>query len=104
MSILDTQTQAHEDRASAALAAALREPHRAHPEVTVRHTTVEGPAHKALVRLSAEADLLVLGAASRHGHRGAPPGAGRPPRAAPRGLPGGGGAEQVTAHGARARG
>ncbi|MBB4893710.1 nucleotide-binding universal stress UspA family protein [Streptomyces olivoverticillatus] len=70
MSILDTQTQAHEDRASAALAAALREPHRAHPEVTVRHTTVEGPAHKALVRLSAEADLLVLGAASRHGHRG----------------------------------
>ncbi|MFD8253051.1 universal stress protein [Streptomyces werraensis] len=31
---------------------------------------VEGPAHKALVDASAEADLLVVGARRRHGHIG----------------------------------
>ncbi|MBZ4019646.1 universal stress protein [Streptomyces purpurogeneiscleroticus] len=60
----------HEDRASAYLDEALGEAVGDHPEVRVRRATVEGPAHKVLVRRSAAADLLVVGARRRHGHLG----------------------------------
>ncbi|GAA0415369.1 universal stress protein [Streptomyces luteireticuli] len=61
---------AHERRASVFLADALEEPQAEYPEVGVRLTTVEGPAHKALPALSAEADLLVLGSPGRQGRFG----------------------------------
>ncbi|WP_411121747.1 universal stress protein [Streptomyces sp. x-19] len=59
-----------EQRASALVDAAVAAEAEAHPSVPVRRTTVEGPAHTVLVRRSAAADLLVLGARHRHGHFG----------------------------------
>ncbi|GAA2643360.1 universal stress protein [Streptomyces lunalinharesii] len=59
-----------EQRASALIDAAVAAQAEAHPTVPVRRTTVEGPAHTVLVRRSAAADLLVLGARHRHGHFG----------------------------------
>ncbi|MGW9130229.1 universal stress protein [Streptomyces sp. NPDC055681] len=41
-----------------------------HPDVAVRRSTVEGPAHQVLVHRSAAADLLVVGAPRRHGRVG----------------------------------
>ncbi|MFI9201613.1 universal stress protein [Streptomyces sp. NPDC053048] len=62
--------RAHERQAADTLAKALGCAPRDFPQVPVRQETVEGPAHKVLVRLSADADLLVLGASRRHGHIG----------------------------------
>ncbi|MEU7641767.1 MULTISPECIES: universal stress protein [unclassified Streptomyces] len=59
-----------EQRASELVDAAVEAEAAAHPTVHVRRTTVEGPAHRVLVRRSAAADLLVLGARHRHGHFG----------------------------------
>ncbi|MYT16752.1 Nucleotide-binding universal stress protein, UspA family [Streptomyces sp. SceaMP-e96] len=58
----------HEDRASAVLDEALEEMAGEYPTVRVRRVTVEGPAHKVLMRRSAAADLLVIGAQRRDGH------------------------------------
>lgn len=66
----DDGMPAPEERASAGLAEALREAVREHPDVDVRRGLVEGPAHKALLEASAEADLIVVGALRRHGHFG----------------------------------
>ncbi|WP_274911947.1 universal stress protein [Streptomyces sp. WZ-12] len=60
----------YEQRASALVDAAVAAEAEEHPAVRVRRTTVEGPAHKVLIRRSAAADLLVLGARHRHGHFG----------------------------------
>ncbi|MFG2288206.1 universal stress protein [Streptomyces sp. NPDC048595] len=60
----------HEDRASAALDEALEETTGEYPAVRVRRATVEGPAHKVLVRRSAAADLLVIGARRRDSRLG----------------------------------
>ncbi|UKY48325.1 universal stress protein [Streptomyces inhibens] len=57
----------HEKQASELLDKALNEAAGEHPAVNVRRTTVEGPAHKVLVHRAAAADLLVVGARSRHG-------------------------------------
>ncbi|MCC3768250.1 universal stress protein [Streptomyces sp. UNOC14_S4] len=61
---------AHEERAARFLAGALAEPQGEYPDVPVRRTAVEGPAHKVLVGLSADADLLVVGSGRRQGHLG----------------------------------
>ncbi|MER5435243.1 universal stress protein [Streptomyces sp. NPDC002588] len=60
----------HEERASALLDALLRDAMADHPGVRVRRVTVEGPAHSVLVRRSAAADLVIVGARRRHGHLG----------------------------------
>ncbi|MFC5723956.1 universal stress protein [Streptomyces gamaensis] len=63
-----------EERAAAALDAALGPLGAEFPQVTVHRSTVEGPTHKVLIRLSGEADLLVLGSPWRHLHIGLQPG------------------------------
>jgi nucleotide-binding universal stress UspA family protein len=68
--VADDAAGAHEERASALLTDALRDAVRDHPQVDVHRQTVEGPAHKALLDASAEADLVVVGALRRHGHFG----------------------------------
>ncbi|WP_416981349.1 universal stress protein [Streptomyces sp. T028] len=60
----------YEERASALLDGVLRDAVADHPGVRVRRVTVEGPAHTVLVRRSAAADLVVVGARRRHGHLG----------------------------------
>ncbi|MEU9119885.1 universal stress protein [Streptomyces sp. NPDC048506] len=62
----------HERQASELIDEALAVAAGDHPDVHVRRTTVEGPAHKALVHRAAAADLLVIGAGRRHGHFGLP--------------------------------
>lgn len=62
----------HERQAAALIDKALADAVAAHPDVRVRRTTIEGPAHKALVHRAAAADLLVIGAGRRHGHFGLP--------------------------------
>ncbi|MER5548899.1 universal stress protein [Streptomyces sp. NPDC002589] len=57
----------HQVRAGQVLEAALRE---APAEVEVHRRTVEGPARQVLSAVSAEADLLVIGARRREGHYG----------------------------------
>ncbi|KRD19478.1 MULTISPECIES: universal stress protein [unclassified Streptomyces] len=64
----DDAVRAHEERASALLTDALRDA--GHPQVDVRRRAVEGPAHRALLDASADADLIVVGALRRHGHFG----------------------------------
>ncbi|MFJ8114290.1 universal stress protein [Streptomyces sp. NPDC096132] len=59
-----------EERASALLDEVLRDAVADHPAVRVRRVTAEGPAHSVLVRRSAAADLVVVGARRRHGHLG----------------------------------
>lgn len=59
-----------EPQASALLDELLRGPAADYPDVRVRIVTAEGPAHRILVHRSAAADLVVLGARRRHGHRG----------------------------------
>ncbi|MET9922989.1 universal stress protein [Streptomyces sp. NPDC006435] len=56
-----------EQRASGMLARALDAGTREHPEVRLRRSTVEGPAHRVLTERSAAADLLVVGARRRDG-------------------------------------
>ncbi len=68
--IADDAAGSEEERASALLTDALRDAARDHPQVEVRRRTVEGPAHKALVAASSDADLVVVGARGRHGHVG----------------------------------
>jgi nucleotide-binding universal stress UspA family protein len=60
---------AHEDeeRASALLDALFGEAMADHPQVRVRPATVEGSAHVVLLRRSAAADLVVIGARRRQG-------------------------------------
>ncbi len=41
-----------------------------HSAVRVRRVTAEGPAHSVLVRRSAAADLVIVGARRRRGHLG----------------------------------
>ncbi|MFI9152491.1 universal stress protein [Streptomyces sp. NPDC053367] len=60
----------HEEQARALLDELLRDAIGGHPDVRVRRTTAEGPAHKVLVRRSAAADLVVVGARRRQGHFG----------------------------------
>ncbi|WP_405595395.1 universal stress protein [Streptomyces sp. NBC_01410] len=60
----------HKERAATLLDQALGEFVRDNLAVQVHRTTVEGPAHKALVQRSAAADLLVVGAQRRQGHFG----------------------------------
>ncbi|MFF5143016.1 universal stress protein [Streptomyces sp. NPDC013157] len=60
----------HEEKASALLDTLLGEAVAAHPKVSVRSVTAEGPAHRILVDRSAAADLVVVGARRRHGHVG----------------------------------
>ncbi|MFJ1608615.1 universal stress protein [Streptomyces sp. NPDC088253] len=57
----------HEERAAAALDAALRD---APTGVELRRRTAEGPARKVLLDTSADAALLVVGALRHHGYFG----------------------------------
>ncbi|MEV7281625.1 universal stress protein [Streptomyces sp. NPDC093111] len=64
----DGGTDTHEEaRASDGLDEALDAGVHEHPGVRVLRSTVEGPAHRALVERSAAADLLVVGARRRDG-------------------------------------
>ncbi|MEU8677763.1 universal stress protein [Streptomyces sp. NPDC048560] len=56
-----------EGAASEALDRALDAVARDHPQVALRRSVLEGPAHKVLVERSAAADLLVVGARRRDG-------------------------------------
>ncbi|MGV9247765.1 universal stress protein [Streptomyces sp. NPDC003710] len=60
----------HEQRASLLLDALLRDAAADHPGVRVRPTTVEGPARTVLLKRSAAADLVIIGARRRKGHLG----------------------------------
>ncbi|MGW9024024.1 universal stress protein [Streptomyces sp. NPDC055722] len=60
----------HEQQASAELERLIRDESAHHPDVRVRPDTVEGPARTALLKRSAAADLVVIGARRRHGHFG----------------------------------
>ncbi|WP_407554573.1 universal stress protein [Streptomyces sp. Pv4-95] len=60
----------HDEQASLLLDQALDEFVEMHPTVHLRRVTAEGAAHKLLVRRSAAADLLIVGARRRHGHHG----------------------------------
>ncbi|MGW7381732.1 universal stress protein [Streptomyces sp. NPDC054794] len=68
--VADDAARLREERASTSLDDALREAMREHPEVDVHRRPVEGPAHHVLLKASAEADLIVVGAVRRHGHFG----------------------------------
>jgi nucleotide-binding universal stress UspA family protein len=57
----------HAERAAEVLEAALRD---VPADAEVRRRTVEGPARQVLTAVSAEADLLVVGARRREGHHG----------------------------------
>ncbi|WP_460072849.1 universal stress protein [Streptomyces sp. YKOK-I1] len=60
----------YEEQASALLDTLLWDAMADHPGVRVRRVTAEGPAHSVLVRRSAAADLVVVGARRRYGHLG----------------------------------
>ncbi|MGY4742238.1 universal stress protein [Streptomyces sp. ATMOS53] len=68
--LADAPVRRHEERASALLDTLLRDAMADHPAVRVRRVTAEGPAHRVLVRRSAAADLVVVGARRRHGRLG----------------------------------
>lgn len=68
--IADSAAGAEEEQASALLTDLLRDAVREHPRVDVHRHAVEGPAHRALLDASADADLVVVGARRRHGHVG----------------------------------
>ncbi|WNM36547.1 universal stress protein [Streptomyces sp. Li-HN-5-11] len=70
MLIADDAARLREERAAAGLDDALSEVARDHPQVDIRRRPVEGPAHEVLLKASAEADLVVVGAPRRHGHAG----------------------------------
>ncbi|MFF4350051.1 universal stress protein [Streptomyces sp. NPDC001530] len=61
---------AYEQRASDLLDTLLHEATSAHPSVRVRRATVEGPARTVLLKRSAAADLVVIGARPRQGNHG----------------------------------
>jgi nucleotide-binding universal stress UspA family protein len=71
--LVDDSAVAHEERASALLTDALRDAVPDHPEVDVLRQAFEGPAHKVLLDVSTDADLVVVGAVRRHGHFGLTP-------------------------------
>ncbi|MGW2559438.1 universal stress protein [Streptomyces sp. NPDC001514] len=60
----------YRERAATQIDAAVAVEAHEHPDVAVRRSTVEGPAHKVLVQRSAAADLVVVGAHRREGHLG----------------------------------
>ncbi|MFJ5533842.1 universal stress protein [Streptomyces sp. NPDC093261] len=60
----------HEQRASLLLDALLRGQAAAHPVVRVRPATAEGAARTVLLKRSAAADLVIIGARRRKGHLG----------------------------------
>ncbi|MET8950007.1 universal stress protein [Streptomyces sp. NPDC004393] len=60
----------HEQRASLVLDALLRGPAGDHPGVRVRPATAEGPARTVLLKRSAAADLVIIGARRTKGHLG----------------------------------
>ncbi|MFF9819774.1 universal stress protein [Streptomyces sp. NPDC014006] len=66
----DEPARRHEQRASALLDELLRDTVADQPVVRVRRVTVEGPAHSVLVRRSAAADLVIVGARRRQGRLG----------------------------------
>ncbi|MFF7160180.1 universal stress protein [Streptomyces sp. NPDC008086] len=68
--LAEEPAQYHEERARAQLDELLHDPMADHPDVRVRSATVEGPARKVLVRRSAAADLVIVGARRRQGHFG----------------------------------
>jgi nucleotide-binding universal stress UspA family protein len=68
--VADHALGAHREAASTVLTEALREVVRDHPGVDVNRRLIEGPAHRALVDASADADLLVVGALRRYDHFG----------------------------------
>lgn len=70
MPVADDNARRCEERASAGLDDSLREATRERPAVDIRRRPVEGPAHRILLKASAEADLIVVGALRRHGHAG----------------------------------
>ncbi|MFE2813767.1 universal stress protein [Streptomyces nigra] len=66
----DEPERFHRERASTLLDVLLHDAMAEHPGVRVRPDTVEGPAHKVLLRRSAAADLVIVGARRRRGHFG----------------------------------
>lgn len=68
--LADEPSRGHEERASELLDALLRDAMADHPGVRVQRVVVEGPAHGVLVRRSAAADLVIVGARRRHGRLG----------------------------------
>ncbi|MCX4993120.1 universal stress protein [Streptomyces sp. NBC_00568] len=68
--LADEPARGHEERASDLLDTLLRGAEADHPDVRVLRVMVEGPAHSVLVRRSAAADLVIVGARRRHGHLG----------------------------------
>ncbi|UFR00273.1 universal stress protein [Streptomyces sp. Go40/10] len=70
MLIADDAARLREERAATGLDDALRTAVRENPQVDICRRPAEGPAHRVLLAASAEADLVVVGAARRHGHFG----------------------------------
>ncbi|MFH8393836.1 universal stress protein [Streptomyces sp. NPDC018036] len=68
--LADEPAHRYEGQASEGVDALLRDAVADHRGVQVRRVTVEGPAHSVLVRRSAAADLVIVGARRRHGHLG----------------------------------
>jgi nucleotide-binding universal stress UspA family protein len=66
----DAAVRAHEGRASTIVTEALRRAERNHPRAQVHRAVVEGSAQKVLLDMSADADLVVVGAQRRHGYFG----------------------------------
>lgn len=66
----DAAARVHEERASTLVTDALRLAERNHPRAQVHRAVIEGPAHKVLLDMSADADLVIVGAQRRHGHFG----------------------------------
>ncbi|MFF3890082.1 universal stress protein [Streptomyces sp. NPDC001914] len=68
--VRDEPSPARDARASLELGDALRETVRNHPRLSVQRHIVEGPAHRVLLDAAADAGLVVVGAARRHGRFG----------------------------------
>lgn len=68
--LADAATRDHEKQARIQLDELLWDSVGDQLDVRVRRTTVEGPAHKVLVRRSAAADLVIVGARRRRGRHG----------------------------------
>ncbi|MFF8843363.1 universal stress protein [Streptomyces sp. NPDC015127] len=68
--LLDDPARRYRDRAETLLDEALAAGARAHPQVLIRRSAIEGPAGKILANRSAAADLLVVGARRRKGRVG----------------------------------
>ncbi|MFB0614828.1 universal stress protein [Streptomyces sp. AGS-58] len=71
MPIADDAARLREERAATGLDDALREAVREHPQADVRRQPLEGPAHRILMKASAEDDMIVVFRAQRrHEHFG----------------------------------